>query len=56
MIQKIRLASGFFTVGVWTLVSKVLGFIRDIMIANAMGSGPVAQAFLIAFARCFPKR
>ncbi len=49
MIRKIRLASGFFTVGIWTLLSKVLGFVRDIMIANAMGSGPVAQAFLIAF-------
>jgi len=49
MIRKISLASGFFTVGIWTLLSKVLGFVRDIMIANAMGSGPVAQAFLIAF-------
>ena len=49
MIRKIRLASGFFTVGIWTLLSKVLGFVRDIMIANAMGSGPMAQAFLIAF-------
>ncbi len=50
MIHKIRLASGFFTVGIWTLASKVLGFVRDIMIAAAMGSGPMAQAFLIAFA------
>jgi len=49
MIRKISLASGFFTVGVWTLASKVLGFVRDIMIASALGSGPVAQAFLIAF-------
>ncbi len=49
MIRKIRLASGFFTVGIWTLLSKVLGFVRDIMIASAMGSGPMAQAFLIAF-------
>ena len=49
MIRKIRLASGFFTVGIWTLASKILGFVRDIMIANAMGSGPMAQAFLIAF-------
>ena len=49
MIRKIRLASSFFTVGIWTLLSKLLGFVRDIMIASAMGSGPVAQAFLIAF-------
>ncbi len=50
MIRKIRLVTGFFTVGLWTLLSKILGFVRDIMIANAMGSGPMAQAFLIAFA------
>lgn len=49
MIRKISLVSGFFTVGLWTLLSKVLGFVRDIMIASAMGSGPMAQAFLIAF-------
>lgn len=49
MIRKIHLASSFFTVGIWTLLSKILGFVRDIMIASAMGSGPMAQAFLIAF-------
>nr|WP_237072560.1 murein biosynthesis integral membrane protein MurJ [Pseudaestuariivita rosea] len=41
--------SGFLTVGVWTLLSRILGFIRDIMIAAYLGSGPVAEAFLIAF-------
>ncbi len=49
MTRPIRLISGFLTVGVWTLASKILGFVRDIMIASAIGSGPVAQAFLIAF-------
>ncbi|NHX27309.1 lipid II flippase MurJ, partial [Escherichia coli] len=29
----IRLVSGFVTVGVWTLASRVLGFVRDILIA-----------------------
>ncbi|MCF6273630.1 MAG: murein biosynthesis integral membrane protein MurJ [Rhodobacteraceae bacterium] len=48
-MRKIRLVSGFFTVGIWTLASKILGFVRDIMIAGTMGSGPMAQAFLIAF-------
>jgi len=47
--RHIRLVSGFFTVGGWTLISRVLGFIRDIMIAAFLGSGPVAEAFLIAF-------
>ncbi|WP_420862730.1 murein biosynthesis integral membrane protein MurJ [Algirhabdus cladophorae] len=45
----IRLISGFLTVGVWTLLSRVLGFVRDIMIAAFLGAGPVAEAFLIAF-------
>jgi len=49
MSRQIRLLSGFFTVGGWTLISRVMGFIRDIMIAAFLGSGPVAEAFLIAF-------
>jgi putative peptidoglycan lipid II flippase len=39
----------FATVGGWTLASRVLGFVRDVMIAAFLGAGPVAQAFLIAF-------
>jgi putative peptidoglycan lipid II flippase len=45
----IRLVRGFLTVGLWTLVSRVLGFARDILIASYLGSGPVAEAFLVAF-------
>lgn len=41
--------TGFLTVGIWTLLSRVLGFVRDILIAAFMGAGPVAEAFLIAF-------
>ena len=48
-MKPIRLMAGFFTVGAWTLLSRVFGFARDIMIAGLLGSGPVAQAFLIAF-------
>ncbi|HHB80454.1 MAG TPA: lipid II flippase MurJ, partial [Aliiroseovarius sp.] len=43
------LMRGFLTVGGWTLASRVLGFVRDVMIAAALGAGPVAEAFLIAF-------
>ncbi|MDX5360682.1 MAG: murein biosynthesis integral membrane protein MurJ [Alphaproteobacteria bacterium] len=32
-----------------TLVSRVLGFVRDIMVAAALGAGPVADAFVTAF-------
>jgi len=48
-MKPIRLVAGFFTVGVWTLFSRVMGFVRDIMIAAYLGTGPVAEAFLIAF-------
>ena len=50
MARPIRLLSGFLTVGGWTLLSRILGFVRDLMIAATLGSGPVAQAFLVAFA------
>lgn len=48
-MQPIRLLSGFLTVGVWTLLSRILGFVRDILIAAYLGAGPIAEAFLIAF-------
>ncbi|MEM9320884.1 MAG: murein biosynthesis integral membrane protein MurJ, partial [Pseudomonadota bacterium] len=48
--RPIRLVAGFFTVGLWTLGSRVLGFVRDILIAAFMGAGPAAEAFLVAFA------
>ena len=39
----------FATVGMATLASRVLGFVRDILIAASVGSGPVADAFFVAF-------
>src|SRR5207248_10027227 len=36
------------TVGSYTLVSRVLGFIRDILTAAILGAGPVADAFFVA--------
>ena len=45
----IRLMSGAVTVGAWTFLSRILGFVRDILIAAWLGSGPVAEAFLVAF-------
>ncbi|MEM9736378.1 MAG: lipid II flippase MurJ, partial [Pseudomonadota bacterium] len=49
MTSPIRLISGFFTVGGWTLASRVLGFLRDVLIAAFLGAGPVAEAFFVAF-------
>lgn len=48
--RNIRLLASFFTVSSWTLVSRVMGFVRDIMIAAFFGAGPVAEAFQVAFA------
>ncbi len=44
-----RLFKGFLTVGGWTMASRVLGFLRDILIAAYLGAGPVAEAFVVAF-------
>jgi putative peptidoglycan lipid II flippase len=37
------------TVGGLTLVSRVTGFIRDVVMAAVLGAGPVADAFFVAF-------
>ncbi|OYV41979.1 MAG: murein biosynthesis integral membrane protein MurJ [Acidocella sp. 20-61-6] len=39
---------GAFTVGMWTMASRVLGFARDILIAQILGTGPIADAFFVA--------
>jgi putative peptidoglycan lipid II flippase len=36
------------TVGGLTLTSRVLGFLRETMIAHQLGTGPVAEAFFVA--------
>ncbi len=48
-MKPIRLLAGFFTVGIWTMLSRVLGLARDLMMAAFLGAGPVAEAFFIAF-------
>ncbi len=37
------------TVGGYTGLSRILGFVRDILIANVVGASPVADAFFAAF-------
>ena len=36
------------TVGSYTLVSRVFGFVRDVLTAAYLGAGPVADAFFVA--------
>jgi putative peptidoglycan lipid II flippase len=40
--------SRIFTVGGLTLLSRVTGFARDIMLAAILGAGPIADAFFVA--------
>ncbi|MDX8377381.1 MAG: murein biosynthesis integral membrane protein MurJ [Mariprofundales bacterium] len=37
------------SVGLWTLLSRILGFIRDILLARILGASLLADAFLIGF-------
>ncbi|WP_295044513.1 murein biosynthesis integral membrane protein MurJ [uncultured Paracoccus sp.] len=45
--MKSGLVRGFLSVGTWTLVSRVSGFVRDILMAAWLGSGAVADAFFV---------
>src|ERR1700730_2599841 len=47
-IQPLMIRS-FLTVSTGTLASRLLGFARDAMIAALLGTGAVADAFLVAF-------
>ena len=44
-----RLYRSFATVGVYTMISRVLGFARDVLIAAVLGTGWVADSFFVAF-------
>jgi putative peptidoglycan lipid II flippase len=37
------------SVGGWTALSRVAGFVRDVMMAAVLGAGPVSDAFFVAF-------
>ncbi len=48
-MRPISLMAGFLTVGTWTLLSRVLGFVRDAMILAFVGTGPLYEAYVVAF-------
>lgn len=48
-MKPIRLIAGFMTVGLWTLLSRVLGFVRDAIILAYLGTGPAYEAYVVAF-------
>ena len=47
--RPVSLVRSFATVGGYTMVSRVLGFIRDVLIAAVLGTGWVADAYFVAF-------
>ena len=44
-----NLLKAITTVGGYTMLSRVFGFVRDILIAAVLGAGSVADAFFVAF-------
>lgn len=48
-MKPIRLFAGVMTVGFWTLMSRVLGLVRDVLLATLIGPGPLMDAFIAAF-------
>ena len=44
-----RLFRSFATVGSWTMLSRFLGFARDMLMSRILGAGPMADAFNSAF-------
>jgi putative peptidoglycan lipid II flippase len=47
-VGTVSLFRNILSVGGWTLVSRVTGFLRDILMAALLGAGPVADAFFVA--------
>src|SRR5271169_1715812 len=47
-MQRMALLRSAATVGGYTMASRVLGFIRDILTAAFLGAGPIADAFFVA--------
>lgn len=43
------LSKNIFKVGTWTAISRVLGFVRDMMIGRVLGVGRLSDIFLAAF-------
>src|ERR1700761_8780905 len=39
----------FATVGGYTMLSRVTGLLREVLMANFIGAGPIADAFFFAF-------
>ncbi|MDH4228381.1 MAG: murein biosynthesis integral membrane protein MurJ [Nitrospirota bacterium] len=48
-VETARVARAAGVIGLFTLLSRVLGFVRDMVVARAFGASQVADAFFVAF-------
>ena len=39
----------FINFSFWTTLSRIFGFMRDVLIAASLGAGPLSDAFFVAF-------
>src|SRR5579859_177996 len=44
-----NLSKAVFTIGGWTILSRITGLVRDTLMARYLGAGLVADAFTVAF-------
>src|SRR4030066_1431238 len=49
MSENHKIAKAASTIGMGTLLSRILGFFRDMVIAHFFGAGMAADAFFVAF-------
>ena len=47
--MQVNLTKGVMTVGFWTLLSRILGMVREILLSALIGAGPLLDAFVVAF-------
>lgn len=48
-LTRMSLARSTATIGSYTMISRVLGFVRDVTIASALGASYLSDAFFVAF-------
>ena len=49
MTEQHKITKAAATIGIGTLLSRLLGFLRDMVVANFFGAGMAADAFFVAF-------
>ena len=47
--MQVKLTKSVITVGSWTLISRILGMVREVLLSTFIGAGPLLDAFVAAF-------